>query len=811
MKQKYLEVNMKKKIISLMLAFIMLLGVMLPGAALADTVSVMTPESAQSAELKWKTEFGSDWQKAPSAPAVVPGGIAVMSGSTLYLLDPDDGSISASAQMQGSPSYGASPVKYADGLLIAALGKGTIQAFDAKTLESKWVYTDALAGQSLSPVTYSDGKLYTGFWNGEKKDANFVCLDAATGKLNWSYTVTGGFYWAGAVTYGDYVLVGTDDGAQGASGDSKILSFKKTYAEGEEILPVSGVTLMGCGDVRSGLSLDGSRAYFTTKGGYVGYVEVSEKGELSGLKTAELGAQSTSTPVVYGSYLYFGAGSGINETGSKGNFVAADKNSLKIVKAAGLAGYPQCEMLLSTAYAADMGYLYFYSTYNAMPGGIVLIKVKADDPKTAQLEDIYDAGGYEQYCTSGVVSDNDGNIYYKNNSNTIFCIGTKVKTAEVSVSIADKGSVELSYAPVTASDVNRDGTVDINEVLLAAHDRYYTGGSEHGYAAEDGYWGLSLAKLWGETSGNFGYFVDNKMAGSLSNAVSDGAHVYAYITANAYPNNDAYAYFESVDCTTYAESSLLVKLKYQSGYDEEWNPVFSGCDNAKLTAYKSDLKTLAEGFSLERFGNGGYSLSFKNAGTYFVVATADDNAIVPAVCRVTVNEKVGFDDVLPGSFYYDAVIWGCENKIVNGMTTSTFAPDENCTRAQIVTMLYRLDGAPKVSGECSFPDAADAWFTDAVIWATEKGITKGTDNGNFAPDAFCTRGEAITMLHRYLGGIARSELTFSDVTNPNAFYYDAVNWAASNGISKGYPDGTFRPDNNCTRAEIITLIYGAAA
>lgn len=778
---------MKRKALSLMLALIMVFGLIVPGTAFAECD-----------ELKWAASFGDDWTKAPSAPALVGDKIAVMSGDEIVLLSKADGSVAASGKMSGTPGYGAAPVAFDGASLYAPLGKGTVEAFDAKTLESKWVYNDSLGGQALSPILCANDKLYTGFWNGEAENASFVCLDAATGAKCWNYEVKGGFYWAGAVAVGDFIAVATDDGAKGSEGDSKLLVFKSNYAEGEAVAPVAELTLTGCGDVRCSLTYDGGKLYFTTKGGYLGSADVDEKtGALANLKTVSFGLQSVSSPVICGDYLYFGAGAGFNDPGK---FMIADKASLEVKSSAELKGYAQCTMLLKSDTPDAEGYLNFYSTYNAMPGGVTLVRVNAADVSDIKVTELYDAAGYENYCVGSVITDGES-LYYKNDSGSIFCLGEKVVTADVLVSIADKGSAELVRAEVSAADRNSDGKVDIDEVLAATHEKYCPGG----YAMADGDYGAYITKLWNDESGNFGYFVDDQMAMSLGDAVSDGQHVYAYVNANFYPNNDAYAYFEASDGKT-------VKLVAQSGYDENWNPVFTGFEKASLKAYTADLKAEAEGFGYAELGGGEYSLSFANAGDYIVIATAENNAIIPAAVEVSVKAKVEFKDIDKDAYYYDAVLWGSDNDIINGVGGALFAPDGECTRAQIVTMLYRLAGSPAVSGESSFADVAEAWYADAVIWATERGITKGTGADTFSPDAVCTRGEAVTMLWRYYDSAAAvTGTSFADVTDKDAYYYDAVMWAAAEKISTGYPGGVFCPQNECTRAEIATLIYRAAA
>ena len=437
--------------------------------------------------------------------------------------------------------------------------------------------------------------------------------------------------------------------------------FKKTYAENEEVKPVSSVELAGCGDARSSITVDGGKVYFTTKGGYLCSASVNaESGAISDLKTVSFNAQSTSTPVVFGNYVYFGAGSGISDSGSKGSFVIADKNTLEVVNHVDMLGYPQCEMLLSTAYLKSTGYLYFYSTYNMDPGGVSLIKVKADDVSKTELTELFTTQkAMSSTALQASLPTITATSIIKTTAAISFCLSTRT-SEDVLVSIADKGSVELSYAAVNAYDRNNDGSIDIDEVMYATHEQYYEGGAAAGYASATGDYGAYITKLWGDESGNFGYFVDDKMTMGLGDKVGRGQHVYAYINANSYPNNDAYSYFETpaFDCETYAAAS--VKLIAQNGYDENWSPKFEGYDKAQLKAYTADLKTEAEGFKAVSKGNGEYSISFAKAGDYCVAATAENNAIIPAVCKISVRAANGFADVKETDYYYEATLWAAQ-------------------------------------------------------------------------------------------------------------------------------------------------------
>ena len=171
-----------------------------------------------------------------------------------------------------------------------------------------------------------------------------------------------------------------------------------------------------------------------------------------------------------------------------------------------------------------------------------------------------------------------------------------------------------------------------------------------------------------------------------------------------------------------------------------------------------------------------------------------------------------FEDVFEADYYYDPVLWAVNEGITNGMGATHFAPEGTCTRAQIVTFLWRANGSPASGGTNPFTDVpADAWYTDAVLWAVENGITTGTSATTFSPDAGCTRGQVATFLWRSQGQPAVSgENIFTDIA-PGAYYYDAVLWAVANGITNGMGEGIFAPDATCTRGQIVTFLYRAMA
>ena len=168
-----------------------------------------------------------------------------------------------------------------------------------------------------------------------------------------------------------------------------------------------------------------------------------------------------------------------------------------------------------------------------------------------------------------------------------------------------------------------------------------------------------------------------------------------------------------------------------------------------------------------------------------------------------------FVDVPADSYYYDAVLWAVKEGITNGTSATTFSPDASCTRAQMVTFLWRAAGSPepKVT-ECKFTDVnMDSYYGKAVLWAVENGITNGTSDTTFSPDATCTRAQMAAFLCRMADGKPVSSTNaFTDV-KADAYYADSVQWAVENAITNGTGDNKFSPDATCTRAQMVTFLY----
>ena len=184
-----------------------------------------------------------------------------------------------------------------------------------------------------------------------------------------------------------------------------------------------------------------------------------------------------------------------------------------------------------------------------------------------------------------------------------------------------------------------------------------------------------------------------------------------------------------------------------------------------------------------------------------------------------VEERIGFLDRLygltdcPGSAYYALTVhWAIDMGVTNGIDDTHFGPDLSCTRAQIVTFLWRAAGSPEGSaGECSFTDVeAGSYYEKAVLWAVEKGITTGTSESTFSPNNTVTRGQSVTFLYRMKESpdVRAEECPFMDMEE-DLYYYNAVLWAVKSGVTTGKSENLFAPEEACTRAQIVTFLYRA--
>ena len=203
--------------------------------------------------------------------------------------------------------------------------------------------------------------------------------------------------------------------------------------------------------------------------------------------------------------------------------------------------------------------------------------------------------------------------------------------------------------------------------------------------------------------------------------------------------------------------------------------------------------------TLKDKGNGKYTFTMPSGKVEVKATFMEDNSMLNF-----------FYDVPNNAYFYEAVKWAVKNGITDGVGNNLFAPEQPCTRAQIVTFLWRAAGSPEPKGAASgMTDVVSgSYYEKAVAWAIENGITTGTTTSTFSPDATCTRAQAVTFLARALKAKAASAAEFSDVPT-GSYFADAVAWAAANGVTEGIGGGLFGSDNDCTRGQIVTFLYRA--
>ena len=239
----------------------------------------------------------------------------------------------------------------------------------------------------------------------------------------------------------------------------------------------------------------------------------------------------------------------------------------------------------------------------------------------------------------------------------------------------------------------------------------------------------------------------------------------------------------------------------------------SGVDSSKKSAAKGDVVTITvkpeAGYVVKEVlvtdAKGNQIKVTAKGNSVFTFVQPDSQVDIQAVYT---RESTPFQDVTWSDYFYDAVTWAKDNNVTGGVGNDLFGADRSCTRAQIVTFLWRAAGSPEPKGAANMTDVPqDAYYAKAVAWAIENGITSGTGENRFSPDATCTRAQGVTFLYRAAGSPAvTGSAGFQDVSGSD-YFAAAVAWAKANDITDGVGNGLFGSKNSCTRAQIVTFLY----
>lgn len=437
-------------------------------------ISMPTPIEAEKSVLYWANQLGEGYSgSALGCPIMVDGDLIVFAREEIFKVDAISGKVLTKAAMAGASSFAINSPTYYDGMIFVGLSNGRVQAFDAQTLKSLWLYTDELGGQPNCPIIVYDGYLYTGFWNSETGNANYVCLSVTDedpqsnteAKVpTWTITQPGGFYWAGSCVNDDFMLLGTDDGQTSyatKAGPNKTAQLLLLNPKTGEVLDrYTGIYA----DQRSSICYDKETDayYFTTKGGYfyrarvTGSVGAWKISEVKPLKLnnykeePENPAMSTCTPVVYNRRAYIGV-SGVGQfvAYSGHNLTVIDLDKWEIAYQVRTQGYAQTSGLLTTAYEQASGNVYVYFFDNFTPGKLRVLSDRQGQTKpvikTVETYNdkgqllTYDtpyvlftpSGDEAQYAICSPIADEYGTIYFKNDSARLMALGPTVTSLNI--------------------------------------------------------------------------------------------------------------------------------------------------------------------------------------------------------------------------------------------------------------------------------------------------------------------------------------------------------------------------------------------
>ena len=365
---------------------------------------------------------------------------------------------------------------------------------------------------------------------------------------------------------------------------------------------------------------------------------------------------------------------------------------------------------------------------------------------------------------------------------------------------------------------------------------------KHQLTISSGYFFGEITKTVGTisiTGGTFSsdpsvYVVGNGSANIVKRDGSEGAYTYTVLaksglTSGVYLTNPSGALASNYYVSSTANGVWTVSYSAPySGGSSSYDPTYSVSTPSKTehgtvtvspkSASKGDTVTVTvkpdSGYVLETLtvtDKNGNELTLKDKGNGKYTFTMPAGKVEVKATFMEDNSMLNFFyDVPNNAYFYEAVKWAVKNGITTGVGNDLFAPEQPCTRAQIVTFLWRAAGSPEPKGAASgMTDVVSgSYYEKAVAWAIENGITTGTTTSTFSPDATCTRAQAVTFLARALKAKAASAAEFSDVPT-GSYFADAVAWAAANGVTEGIGGGLFGSDNDCTRGQIVTFLYRA--
>ncbi len=464
-----------------------------------------------------------------------------------------------------------------------------------------------------------------------------------------------------------------------------------------------------------------------------------------------------------------------------------------------------------------------------------------------------DSVSYWDFGTAGQIYDDKTSMQEpvpeENEADPIAVFVTIVDDGNI---VTDKNGEYVAQAKVMVSDRDKNGEITVDEALYATHDVLYNGGAQAGYGSFDSDFGLSLAILWGKGSpfvtASAGYYLNNAGCGSLAESVRSGDYITAFNYYDTTYWSDAYSYFTQNTVSVRQGAPVTLTLN-ALGYDENWNQVSAPYAGVKVMF----LGTSVEAVTTDAEGKAVIDTSMLQPGIYYAVAYTDAKNIVPAVCKITVNQRIvssggggsyvkkpekeednqtkfGLDGKNQDISYKPVVIKGktftditnCTGKveiealaqrgIINGKTENLYDPCATMTRAEFATIVVNALGLPQKDG-IEFMDVKDdEWYAKYIKTAYHYGIVKGISQNEFNPQGTITLEEASVMIERAakLGGIKtdieHKKEIIENIENISEWAVYSLEYCINDGILDNDTNAV-NPKKNVTREDIAVMLY----